>query len=120
MKKIEYVDRLYEFKIILIESSWNEFIKFLEKEDMLMFLGEPANSMFGPEGFHFVVPELSEAYMFINKKKGEKTLNLRTFVHELNHVCLAIFDSRGIKVSSEYSEAYCYYFDFLFNYFTKK
>lgn len=121
MTKKEYTDRLYEFHITLYNGTWEEFVAKMKKDELDIFLGEDAiHRIIGPDGFHFAVPELSEAIMFVKRKKGEKGLNLQTFVHELNHVCLAIFDSRGIPVNSDYSEPYCYYYDFLFGEFTNK
>ena len=121
MTKKEYTDRLYEFHITLYNGTWEEFVAKMKKDELDIFLGdEVLGRMIGPDGFHFVVPELSEAVMFVQKKKGDRGLNLQTFVHELNHVCLAVFDLRGIPVSSDYSEAYCYYYDYLYSYFSER
>lgn len=40
---------------------------------------------------------------------------LHTLIHELNHFCLWTFDYIGMPVNSANSEAYCYYYDYIFN-----
>lgn len=40
---------------------------------------------------------------------------LHTLIHELNHFCLCTFDYIGMPVNSANSEAYCYYYDYIFN-----
>ena len=121
MKQISYSDTLYEFKIILTLGTWKEFCDYLEKEELTMFLGVPSNTITGPAGYHFAIPELNEAYMFVNVGKNrDYDSQMQTFVHELNHACLDIFDTRGIPVSSDYSEAYCYYYDYLYSYFSER
>lgn len=46
---------------------------------------------------------------------GVFTDSLHTLVHELNHFCLWVFDYIGMPVNSSNSEAYCYYYDYIFN-----
>lgn len=40
---------------------------------------------------------------------------LHTLIHELNHFCLWTFDYIGMPVNSANSEAYCYYYDYIFS-----
>lgn len=40
--------------------------------------------------------------------------HLHTLIHELNHFCLWVFDYVGMPVNSSNSEAYCYYYDYVF------
>lgn len=115
MKLIKYTDNLYENRIFLVYSTWSEFKNFLKKQKTDFFLEDIDKE--NPEGFSFYIPELSDSYIYIKK---ESKFNLRTFVHELNHVCIAIFERKGIPITSNCSEPYCYYFDFLFDYFYNK
>lgn len=46
---------------------------------------------------------------------GIFTESLHTLIHELNHFCLWVFDYIGMPVNSANSEAYCYYYDYIFN-----
>ncbi len=46
---------------------------------------------------------------------GIFTEELATLIHELNHFCLWVFDYIGMPVNSDNSEAYCYYYDYIFN-----
>lgn len=46
---------------------------------------------------------------------GIFTDSLNTLIHELNHFCLWVFDYIGMPVNSSNSEAYCYYYDYIFN-----
>lgn len=40
---------------------------------------------------------------------------LHTLIHELNHFCLWVFDYIGMPINSTNSEAYCYYYDYIFS-----
>ena len=46
---------------------------------------------------------------------GVFTESLHTLIHELNHFCMWAFDYIGMPINSSNSEAYCYYYDYIFN-----
>lgn len=122
-KKIIFQDNLYQLKIILFYSTWEDFYSYLVKEKLEFMVPEKydKNSL-GHDGFHFLIPELTECYIFVNSYNDFKKehLNLRSLVHELSHTVIAIFELRDIPINSKNSEVFCYYFDFLFDFFYSK
>jgi len=118
MKIKTYTDDLYNVHITLYAGTWESFLKEMKKEGLeILFEETIKDTILNPLGFHLFIPHLSRAIIFVTQKKN--IFDLRTFVHELNHVCLAIFDRCGIKVDSDNSEPYCYYFDYIFGKFIK-
>ena len=120
MKITTYTDELYNMHIQLYIGTWSDFLKEMKKDGLYDYIITNDNLdkiIFGPIGFHLFVPEMSRAIMFVTQKKNG--IDLRTFSHELNHICLDIFNRINIKVNADNSEAYCYYYDFIFSKFIK-